>query len=247
MSGRTGFRAAVEPLKISAVDRLVDEIRAFVAEQGLQVGDALPTERELGERFQASRNTVREALVILRAYGLVETRPKAGAVIAGDHAEAVRRVFAFHNGVSPDSFRDLQGFRRIVETGVGEHIILHATGADFDRLDAVNDELLAADGVEELALADYRFHEALVALGGNRTALATYRLMRPVIVDLMHVGKAARPARAETHETHGRIAAALRARDRIAFAYVTSITACNSSPVPVRAPLGGIQATDRRG
>lgn len=212
----------LDTVRTSAVDRLVEEIRGHVARRGLRVGDALPTERELGEMFRASRNTVREALVILRAYGLIDTRPKVGAVISGAHGEAVRRLFAVHNGISTDSFRDLQGFRRIVEIGVGDHIILHATEADLDVLQAVNDRILSAVGVDDLARADYDFHEAIIALSGNRTALSTYRLLRPVILDLMRVGKNARPVQANTHETHAQIIAALRARDRVAYAYLIS-------------------------
>ena len=42
----------------SAVDDLVAKIRSLISDEGLKVGDNLPTERELCERFQASRNTV---------------------------------------------------------------------------------------------------------------------------------------------------------------------------------------------
>lgn len=206
--------------RLSAVDRLVERIRGLVAQQGLQLGDPLPTERELGQMFQASRNTVREALVVLRAYGLVETRPKVGAVISGGHAEAARRLFSFHNGISPDSFRDLQGYRRMLETGVGEDIILNATPADLAALDRINDRMLQVDTVPELAACDYDFHEALVQLGGNNTALASYRLLKPVILDLMCIGKSARPVRTDTHDAHRRIVAALRMRDHNAYTYL---------------------------
>ena len=100
---------AADGEKTSAVDRLVKQLRDMIAERSLGIGDALPTERDLGELFQAGRNTVREALQVLRAYGLIETRPKVGAVISDGHGEAIRRLFAFHNGISPDSFRDLPG------------------------------------------------------------------------------------------------------------------------------------------
>jgi GntR family transcriptional regulator, transcriptional repressor for pyruvate dehydrogenase complex len=109
----TGGGGGAEGPRVSAVDRLVEQIREMMSDRGLRIGDPVPTERDLGEMFQASRNTVREALVVLRAYGLIETRPKVGAVVAAGHGEAIRRLFAFHNGISPDSFRDLQGFRRI--------------------------------------------------------------------------------------------------------------------------------------
>lgn len=208
--------------RVSAVDRLVAQIREMLTDRGLRIGDPVPTERELGEMFQASRNTVREALVVLRAYGLIETRPKVGAVVAAGHGEAIRRLFAFHRGISPDSFRDLQGFRRIVELGVGEQVILTATDADLDALDLVNDRLLSVRDVPEAAQADYDFHEAIIALGSNRTTLAAYRMLSPVIVEVMQIGKAARPVQTDTHTAHAEVVAALRARDRIAYAYLMS-------------------------
>jgi GntR family transcriptional regulator, transcriptional repressor for pyruvate dehydrogenase complex len=211
-----------EAPRLSAVDRLVEQIREMMTARSLRIGDPVPTERELGEMFRASRNTVREALVVLRAYGLIETRPKVGAVVAAGHGEAIRRLFAFHNGISPDTFRDLQGFRRIVELGVGEQVILTATEADFDSLDRVNDRLLTARDVPEAAQADYDFHEAVIALGGNRTTLAAYRMLSPVIVEIMQIGKSARPVKADTHAAHAEVVAALRARDRVAYAYLMS-------------------------
>lgn len=213
---------AVEAGKASAVDRLVEQIRDLISERGLGVGDALPTERHLGEQFQASRNTVREALQVLRAYGMVETRPKVGAVISGGHGEAIRRLFAFQNDISPDSFRDLQGFRRIIETGVGERIILTASDADFDRLDAINARLLEVASIEEGAHYDYQFHSAIVELAGNRTTLAAYQMLRSVIEEVMRLGKAERTVHTVTFEAHAEIIRALRARDRIAYVYLMS-------------------------
>ena len=224
-SAKPDHSTGVEPAEVgktSAVDRLVEQLRDLIAERGLGIGDALPTERDLGEQFQAGRNTVREALQVLRAFGLVETRPKVGAVISGGHGEAIRRLFAVHNGISPDSFRDLQGFRRIIETGVGDHIILHASEADLDRLAATNARILTAQDAEEAARYDYEFHEAIVELSGNRTTLATYRMMRMVIQELMRLGKAERPVQSATYEAHAEIVEALRARDRIAYAYLMS-------------------------
>ena len=218
----TAGTSGADAPRVSAVDRLVEQIREMMTERGLRIGDPVPTERELGEMFQASRNTIREALVVLRAYGLIETRPKVGAVVAAGHGEAIKRLFSFHNGISPDSFRDLQGFRRIIELGVGDHIILTATEADLDALSRVNDRLLASQSVAEAARADYDFHEAIIALGGNRTTIAAYRMLNPVIIEVMRIGKSARPVQADTHAAHAEIVAALRARDRVAYAYLLS-------------------------
>ncbi|NPD14723.1 FadR family transcriptional regulator [Xinfangfangia sp. D13-10-4-6] len=243
--------------RLSATDRLVGQIRLLISDRGLGLGDPLPTERELGEQFQAGRNTVREALQVLRAYGMIESRPKIGAVIAGGQGEALRRLFAFHNDISPGSFRDLQGFRKILEIGVCDHLIVHGQEADFDRLDALNDRILAADSVEASARADFAFHEALIALADNRTTLATWQMLGTVIEHLMRVGKSSRMVNAQTHAAHAEIVAALRARDRIAYTYLmsrhldyglrfvapdtwpTTVPATASTAVPTTAPAVG--------
>lgn len=206
--------------KVSAVDRLADQIRDLIRENGLKVGDALPTERDLGHLFQAGRNTVREALQILRAYGMIETRPKVGAVISGGHSAAVRKLFAFQQGISPAAFLDVQGFRHLIEVGVCDQILLRATPADLDRLDAINATLLASTSADAAAQCDYQLHEAIVSLAGNRTAVATYALLQPVIEDILHLGKTDRPAQQEAFQAHAAIIAALRSRDRIAYAYL---------------------------
>jgi GntR family transcriptional regulator, transcriptional repressor for pyruvate dehydrogenase complex len=101
-------------------------------------------------------------------------------------------------------------------------VILKASDAEIDALRTVNDRLLTVDGVAEAARADYDFHEAIIALGGNRTTLAAYRMLSPVIIEVMRIGKSARPVQADTHAAHAEVVAALRARDRIAYAYLMS-------------------------
>ena len=214
--------AVQDPAKVSAVDRLVGQIREMVRGQNLAIGDALPTERELGEQFQAGRNTVRESLQILKAYGIVEVRPKIGAVLSDRHEDAVRKLFAFQNDISPASFLDIQGYRKIIEVGIADHIILHTAGDRLDHLDEVNDGILNAHGVDEAAHCDFAFHEALVSLTGNRTLITNYRLLQPVITNIMRVGKATRPVQIDTHKTHSEIINALKARDRVAYAYLIS-------------------------
>jgi GntR family transcriptional repressor for pyruvate dehydrogenase complex len=211
---------APEPAKVSAVDRLVEQVRGLVQERGLVFGDALPTERELGELFEAGRNTVREALQILKAYGIVEVRPKIGAVLSDRHEDAVHKLFAFQNEISPASFLDVQGYRRIIEVGVCDHLILNATIADIDHLDAVNDLILESHDADAAARCDFEFHQALVSLANNRTLLASYRLLQPVITQIMRVGKAAKPVQVDTHQVHAQIINALKARDRVAYTYL---------------------------
>ena len=61
--------------------RIADELRKEIESGVLGRGSQLPTELQLRERFDASRNTVRDAIKSLIAQGLVETRPGQGTYV----------------------------------------------------------------------------------------------------------------------------------------------------------------------
>lgn len=67
---------------------LADEITTGAIAPGTQLD-----EQHLGDRFGASRTPVREALRQLAASGLVEMRPRRGAVVAAMTAERVFEMF----------------------------------------------------------------------------------------------------------------------------------------------------------
>ncbi|WP_170976356.1 GntR family transcriptional regulator [Rhizobium sp. FKL33] len=206
----------------SAVSRLVERIQEMIAERRLSFGDPLPTERDLAQQFGASRNTVREALQYLRAYGIVDIKPKAGAVLANRHSDAMSSLLTLHHAISPASFREVQGFRKVVETGAGEAALLTLTEAQLADLDAANLRILDSATVAEAAEADYAFHEKLVGLAGNAVLLASYRHQRQSMLELMRLGKETRFVNEETWREHKSIVEALRAKDRIAYAYLLS-------------------------
>ena len=61
--------------------RIADELRLAIESGQLPRGSQLPTELELRDRFNASRNTIRDALKWLMTRGLVETRPGQGTFV----------------------------------------------------------------------------------------------------------------------------------------------------------------------
>jgi len=165
---------------------------------------------------------VREALQFLRAYGIVDIRPKTGAVLANRQNHAVSQLMTLHHKISPASFREVQGFRKIVETGAGEAIMLRSSEADLLRLEQTNRQILASRDVAESARHDFAFHDLLVSLSGNSVLLASFRFQRNAMLDIMRLGKETRPINEATFQAHQEIIDALRARDRIAYAYLVN-------------------------
>ena len=65
----------------SAVDVVVNSIKQLLMERRLKPGDKLPNELEISEGLGVSRGSVREAMKILSAFGLVDIRVGNGTYV----------------------------------------------------------------------------------------------------------------------------------------------------------------------
>jgi DNA-binding FadR family transcriptional regulator len=204
--------------ELSAVDELVGRIKTHIHTKGLAVGDTLPSERELGDMFAAARNTVREAIRILKAYGVVDVRPKVGAVIVNRHMDAALDLFSFQLAISRETFLDIQGFRRLIEVGSADAILSAVTKPALRRCHDINGAIIQASSTVEAAERDFAFHTALLELADNQTVLNVYTTMKPVIVRLMQIGKETHGLKG-THDMHLQILDALQRRDQLGFQY----------------------------
>ncbi|WP_162245134.1 FCD domain-containing protein [Devosia sp. Root436] len=204
----------------SAVDAMVLNIRGLISEGRLGVGDNLPTERELCDRFQASRNTVREAMRIMKAYGIVSVRPKIGAIIVDDRMERALDLFSFDTlDISRRTFNDIQGFRKFIEVGSVDTIFEQMRPDDIAEMRDINEQLRVAGSIPAASEVDFRFHLRLVTILDNRAICDVYRIMKPVIIRIMERAKELRDFTTDTYEQHAAVVDALAARDRIRYQY----------------------------
>ena len=70
-------RSKTEP-KVSRPVQVAESIKDWVVDEGLKAGDRLPGEAELIARFGMAKGTIREAMRILEAQGLIKTRTGPG-------------------------------------------------------------------------------------------------------------------------------------------------------------------------
>ena len=92
--------------------KLSDALRAAAKSGRLPAGERLPSERELAERLNVSRSTLRQALKDLAQQGLVATRPGAGTIVVGRIPKALSRLSGFTEDMQ---LRGLVGTSRIIE------------------------------------------------------------------------------------------------------------------------------------
>lgn len=103
-------RRNIAALKTPLSDRplyqqLRDRLKAELADGNWKPGDALPTERELCQRFDLSPGTVRQAILALVREGLLTRRAGKGTFVARmDPSRGFERFFPFRSGTSDGQF-----------------------------------------------------------------------------------------------------------------------------------------------
>ena len=202
----------------SAVELVVTRIKQLIEQGNLRVGDPLPSERELCDLCATSRTTVREAMRMLKAYGVVDVRPKTGAVIIDRRIDAVFELLSFSTlELSRQTFLDTQGFRHLIEGGCFEMLVERTTVLDIAQLRSINDAMHAETAPRDAALQDFRFHARLISILGNRQLDELYRLTKPVILKIMENGVVRGKLVATNHRQHVGIVDAIEAGDKPAF------------------------------
>lgn len=110
------FKSIADP-KL-AHEKIVDQIRNAIFERKLRPGQKLPPERELANIFQASRATVRSALLTLKNGGLLEVKQgkKGGAFVSANIGETeLSRLFRDIIGLKGISINHIIEVRLIIE------------------------------------------------------------------------------------------------------------------------------------
>ncbi len=140
-------------------------------------GDVLPGEIEFSERLQVSRSAYREAVRILAAKGLVESRPKTGTRVSERSRWNVLDpdvlAWTFASEPSESLVRGLFELRMIVEPSAAELAAQRRTEADLaDMLRALDEMERCGLSTEEGRTADQQFHQAVLAATRNAPLVA---------------------------------------------------------------------------
>lgn len=112
---------------------VADEVARWILEGTQAPGSLLPSERELGRRFEVTRNIVREALLALEITGFVEVRNGIGAIVLGPSVRAGRPLLS-ETGSSPIQVLEA---RRLVEGEVAAEAARAATPEDIEALEEI--------------------------------------------------------------------------------------------------------------
>lgn len=207
---------------------IADEIRQWIVRRQLDPGDRLPNEKELIDKLHSSRGTVREALKILEAQGLVEITPGVNggtrvATISYESATFHLKSFFYFQSLSWDQVYE---FREQVEP---QAAALATPLLTQDDLTALADTIeLCREGTQgrlnylEHRLEEGRFHRIIIARCPNPLLRFATLFVNDMLVDFVRfrniIGSDTRAFESECVCAHEILLKALSARDASAVA-----------------------------
>jgi GntR family transcriptional repressor for pyruvate dehydrogenase complex len=153
-----------------AFEAILLQLKEAISAGTLRAGSRLPSERDLAVQFGVSRASVREALRVLEALGLVGTRRGAdnGAVLLNEPGNAFTTVLDLLVALRHVPLSDVVEFRVMLETNAVRRLASHHS-SDLETLrsllDRMADPLLDQASFHQL---DASFHVTLVRSAGNR-------------------------------------------------------------------------------
>ncbi|MBW4709267.1 FCD domain-containing protein [Roseobacter sp. YSTF-M11] len=159
---------------------VVRQIEQLILRGILRPGERLPAERELAERLNVSRPSLRDAIGTLQDQGLLTARAGAGVYVAdvlgSAFSPALVQLFARHD----EAVFDYLSFRRDMEGLAAERAARLASETDLRVVQAVFDKMEAAHtkrNPDDEARLDAQFHMAIIEASHNVVMLHMMRSM----------------------------------------------------------------------
>lgn len=141
---------------------VADQIMEMINSGAFPPGSRLPGERELAERFNVSRVTIREAEIALQALGYINIKTGSGVYVLDTTNSGIEdwpKLSAF----------ELTEARLMFESEAAALAARHVNDADLEKLEGLIKRMSSPDPADEddSQLADREFHLAIAAASGN--------------------------------------------------------------------------------
>lgn len=181
------FQAQLEvPEKSSPELMVLNHLRGQIMSGQLKAGTKLPSERALCDTLGVSRGYVRKALAKLEHYGLIETLPQRGTIVAGLGSKAISGLIA-SIGSLDEAFDPVNLFeiRALLETFAARRAAERADQDDLTEILKWHSEFRAktAEGLRALD-EDHLFHLAIAKASANPVCLSLISYITPQIISL---------------------------------------------------------------
>jgi GntR family transcriptional repressor for pyruvate dehydrogenase complex len=197
-------------------ERVVEELRAFIARNQLAPGAKLPPERVFLEQLGVSRSSLREAVRVLSTLGLIDVRHGDGMYVAAPPETWNDSSAAIFDATEANALRNLVETRLGIEVSAVIAAAQRATDEDLERLQALVDaqaRRIASD--PGYAWEPLGFELAVIEVTGNTWLYQVELQLRDAWLSLSGGLRASVARYSEWVSEHQAIMASLRSRNAL--------------------------------
>jgi len=178
------------PERLSRPQQVAEAIKSWVVANGWSPGHRLPSETALIERFGMAKGTIREAIRILEAQGLVKSRTGPGGgvfvhSVSEERATALLGNYFYFQNLTID---DVYQIRAVLEPELAASLAGQLSERQLLALEDVMTSYREPAGTpeEERAqhLASLRFHALLAEMSGNPLLRFLIRFIANMLADI---------------------------------------------------------------
>ena len=158
----------LNPVKnIKVYEVIMEEIKDIVKKGELKSGEKLPSERELADKLEVSRTSVREALKALTMLGLIESKHGEGNFIKSNFENSLLEPLSIVFLLIGSKNEDIIELRRIIEPEAAGLAAKNITESELRDLKEIMKELNNSLDAEICAQLDKKFHYKIAQASGN--------------------------------------------------------------------------------
>ncbi|PKM49971.1 MAG: FadR family transcriptional regulator [Firmicutes bacterium HGW-Firmicutes-7] len=156
----------------SIVDKIVDSITNAIINGELKPGDKIPTETELCESMGVGRNSVREAIKILDAYGVLHIKRAEGTFVNKEYNSKMLYPILYGIILQQDSANQIIELRKVIDIGILQIVISKLTKEKLkpivNALKELENEIYSPEATaRKIFEADVKFHSEIVFVTEN--------------------------------------------------------------------------------
>jgi GntR family transcriptional regulator, transcriptional repressor for pyruvate dehydrogenase complex len=177
----------LETLKVPRASELVaDKLRSLIVDGVVQEGATMPPEKELVVQLGVSRATLREALRILEAEGLILTKtgPRGGIMVRRPGSANLTRALSLLLKLDETPFSQVLEARRLLSPMCAELAAARATEAELAELEQILHQMRQkVHDIHEYVRLQADFHSGVTACAHNDVL----RMLTVSVVELISV------------------------------------------------------------
>lgn len=161
---------------------VLQHIKDLITAGQLNLGDKLPTERNLSETLSLSRNTIRDAIRIMNSMGFIESRQGSGNYLANKISGNISATINLMLLLQQSNFKEINQIRRAIALECFRNIFDKCTPRDIRLLEKI---VLKMEQSDRKSHYDKLFHDIILRICKNKLMLTMMTSLSNVCCELI--------------------------------------------------------------